>query len=66
MLSEAQPCVSAKELLAREMTWTTAERRRRGQPRGSGTRPNGAGRGMTNLLKESRDNGLADSLTYYM
>ena len=30
MLSEAQPCVSAKEVLARQMTWTTAERTRRG------------------------------------
>jgi hypothetical protein len=36
MLSDTQPRVSANEVLAREMTWTTAERTRRGQPRGSG------------------------------
>jgi hypothetical protein len=36
MLSDAQPWVSAREVLAREMTWTTAERTRRGHPRGSG------------------------------
>jgi len=36
MLSEAHPWVRAREVRAREMTWTTADRTRRGQPRGSG------------------------------
>ena len=36
MLFEAQPRVMAKEARVREMTWTTAERTRRGQPRGKG------------------------------
>ena len=46
-------------------TWTTAERtRRRGQPKGSGRGRTCGGRGVTNLPKEFRDNGLAVSLTY--
>jgi len=49
MLSEAQPWVSAKEVLAREMTWMTAERTRRGQPRGNGRGEKCAGQGMTSL-----------------
>jgi len=35
MLSDAQPWVRANEVRAREMTWTTAERTRRGRPRGA-------------------------------
>jgi hypothetical protein len=37
MLSEAHPWVSDREVRAREMTWTTAKRTRRGQPRDKGT-----------------------------
>jgi len=36
MLSDAQPRVSAREVRAREMTWTTAERTLRGQALGNG------------------------------
>jgi len=36
MFSDAQPWVSVREIRAREMTWTTAERIRWGQPRGNG------------------------------
>jgi len=59
MLIEAQ---SGQGGSGERMTWTTAERTQRGQPRGSGRGPNGAERGMTSLPKESRDNGLAGSL----
>jgi len=36
MLSEAQPWDSAREVRAREITWMTADRTRRDQPRGRG------------------------------
>jgi len=36
MLSEAHPWVSAWEVRASEMTWTTAERTWQGQPWGKG------------------------------
>jgi hypothetical protein len=48
----------------REITWTTAERKRRGQRKGSGSLQSAAGRAMTSLPKISRDNGLADRSTY--
>jgi hypothetical protein len=64
MLSDAQPWVSAREVLAREMTWMTADRTRRGQPRGRGRGQSFAGLGMTSLPREYKINGLADSLSY--
>src|SRR5437867_3260479 len=54
MLSEAQLWVSAREVRAREMTWTTAERTRRGQPRGSGREWGRAIRDMNSLRESAR------------
>jgi len=49
MLFEAQPRVMVKEARAREMTWTTAERTRRGHPRGNGREWEKAFGGMSRL-----------------
>ncbi len=52
MLPDAQPWVSAREVRAREMTWTTAERTLRGQPRGSGREWDRAVLAIGNLPRE--------------
>jgi len=63
MLSEAQPCVSAKEVLAREMTWTTAERTRRGQRRGRGREWDKAIGGMSSLPERRYAEEVGDSIS---
>jgi len=63
MLSEAQPCVSDREVRAREMTWTTAELTRRGQPRGKGREWDRALGGMSRLPKKRYAIEVGDSIS---
>ena len=63
MLSEAQPWLSAKEVLAREMTWTTAERTLRGQPRGSGREWDRVFEGMSRLPEKGWAQEVGDSIS---
>jgi len=63
MLSEAQPWVSAKEVRAREMTWTTSDRTRRGQPRGSGREWDREVGSMSRLPEKRRAEEVGDSIS---
>jgi len=62
MLSDAQLWVSAKEVLAREMTWMTAERTRRGHPRGRGREWDRAIEGMGRLPEKCMGCGLREGI----
>jgi len=63
MLSEAQPWVSAREVLAREMTWTTAERTLRDHPLGNGREWDGAIGGMSRLPEKRYTESVGDSIS---
>jgi len=63
MLSEVHPWVSAKEVLAREITWTTADRTLRGQPRGSGREWDRAIEGMSRLPEKSYAEAVGASIS---
>jgi hypothetical protein len=63
MLSEAQPWVIAREVRAREMTWTTAERTRRGQPRGSGREWDRVFGDMSSLPEKRQSEEVGDSIS---
>ena len=63
MLPDAQPRVSASEVRAREMTWTTAERTRRGHPRGSGMEWDRVLGGMSRLPEKRQAEEVGDSIS---
>jgi len=63
MLSEAQLWVWAREVRAREMTWTTAERTRRGHPRGNGREWDRAIGGMSRLPEKRYAEEVGDSIS---
>jgi len=63
MLSDAQPWVSAREVRAREMTWTTAERTRRGQPLGNGREEGRAILAIDSLPDKSTAEVVGDSIS---